>query len=57
MVTRTERLTQVPDDRVDKIMAMFKAEGAKKIHKIQEPEGTWTVEAIFPVDPSLQSSG
>ncbi len=57
MVTKTERLTQVPDDRVDKIMAMFKAEGAKKIHKIQEPEGTWTVEAIFPADQSLQSSG
>ncbi len=57
MVTKMERLTQVPDDRVDEIMAMFKVEGAIKIHKIQGPESTWTVEAIFRVDPSLQSSG
>ncbi len=57
MVTRTERLTQVPENRVNKVMASFTAEGAIKIHKIQEPDGTWTVEAMFPVDPPLESSG
>ncbi len=57
MVVNKQRLTGVPDDRADKIMAMFKAEGAIEIHKIREPEGTWTVEAVFSEDPSLQSSG
>ncbi len=57
MAIKTERLTEVPDDRVDKIMAMFKAESAIEIRKIREPDGTWTVEAMFPADPSLRSSG
>lgn len=38
-------------------MDMFKVEKVVNFHKIQEPEDTGTVAAIFRMDPSLQSSG
>ncbi len=44
---RLQRLTDVPSDRVDKIMTQFKAEGAMKVSRQRAPNGTWTVEAIF----------
>ena len=46
--TTKERLTGIPGDQVDKVVASYTAEGAIEVSKIQEPDGTWTVEVVLP---------
>ncbi len=47
-MAHVEKIKGIPDDRVDKIVAMFKADGATKVEKKKEADGTWTVTATFP---------
>lgn len=46
---REETLTDVPDDLLDKIIAGFALEGAK-VEKLRQPDGKWTVVAVFGSD-------
>ena len=42
-----ERLTSIPDDKVDEVVRSFQLDGATKILREKEPDGTWTVTASF----------
>lgn len=44
---KRERLTHIPANKVEEIVQSFTSEGAREIKKIQEPDGSWTVEAVF----------
>ena len=44
---KVEVLTDVPASKVDKLVAQFKAEGAK-VEKVDEGDGEFTVIATFP---------
>lgn len=46
-MAHVEVLKGIPDDRVGKIVAMFKADGATDVKKEQQPDDTWTVTATF----------
>ncbi len=46
-VETLQRLTDVPDNRVEKIMSQFRAEGASDVVRVRAANGTWTVEAVF----------
>ncbi len=43
-----QQLTGVPADKVDKMVAMFKAEGATDVQTQKDADGTFTVTATFP---------
>lgn len=47
MQARTETLTDVPPKLVDQIVAGFTSDGAAKIEKHVQPDGRWTVIAVF----------
>ena len=48
-VENRQILTRVPAERVEKVVAQFRAEGAESVITREEPEGgTYTIEAIFP---------
>ena len=44
---KRERLTGIPAESVDVVVAQYTAEGAGSITKVQEPDGTWTVEVTM----------
>ncbi len=46
--TKRERLTGIPGAQVDEVIASYTAEGAIEVNKKKEPDGTWTIEVIFP---------
>jgi hypothetical protein len=46
---RKETLSDIPDDLLDKIIAGFASEGAQ-IEKLRQPDGKWTVVAVFASD-------
>ena len=46
---REETLTDIPDELLDKIIAGFASEGAK-VEKLRQPDGKWTVVAVFAPD-------
>ena len=46
-VENRQILRNVPADDVQKVIALYRAEGATSIKTTQEPEGTFTVEAVF----------
>jgi hypothetical protein len=46
-VENRQVLTDVPADRVEKVVAQFKAEGAIFVRTKREPDGNFTVEATF----------
>lgn len=48
--TKTERITGIPIDQLEKIIESYKAEGAISVSQYQETDGTWTVEVQFPED-------
>ena len=43
-----QKLTGVPANKVDKMVAMFKAEGATDVQVKKDSDGTFTVTATFP---------
>ncbi len=43
-----EVLKDIPDNRVDKIVAMYGADGCTDIKKEKQPDGKWTVTATCP---------
>lgn len=47
-VENRQVLTNVPPDRVEKVIAMFNAEGAESVTTKKAADGTYTVEATFP---------
>ncbi len=48
---RVEQLTDVPFENVEKIVAMFRAEGATRVSREQQPDGSWIVTAEFSPEP------
>jgi hypothetical protein len=48
---RIEQLTDVPFEKVEKIVAMFRAEGATWVQRQEQPDGSWNVTAEFPPEP------
>ena len=48
---RTETLTNVPSERVEDIVSRFRADGAAKISREEQPDGSWTVTAEFSQEP------
>jgi hypothetical protein len=46
---REETLTDIPDELLDEIIASFALEGAK-VEKLRQPDGKWTVVAVFTPD-------
>ena len=50
MVEKVENrqiLRSVPADHVDKVVSQFEAEGAVSVKVRNEPDGTYTIEAIM----------
>ncbi len=47
-MSQVRTLTDVPDSEVDKLVQDFKDDGANPVSKIPEPDGEWTVVAIYP---------
>ena len=47
VVENRQVLTDVPADRVQKSVAQYRAEGAVSVRTRQEPDGKFTVEAVF----------
>lgn len=47
-MAHVEVLRGISDARVDKIVAMYRADGATDVQKEKQPDGTWTVTANFP---------
>jgi hypothetical protein len=46
---REETLTDIPEKLLDEIIASFALEGAK-VEKLRQPDGKWTVVAVFAAD-------
>jgi hypothetical protein len=46
--TGTQTVTDVPPARVDQVVAGFKAQGADPVTKTKQPDGNYTVVAVFP---------
>ena len=46
---REETLTDIPDGLLNEIIARFALEGAK-VEKLRQPDGKWTVIALFAPD-------
>ena len=46
---RVERLTGIPAEEVDELIKGFEIDGAIKILKESDPDGTWTLTAYFEV--------
>ena len=46
---REETLTDIPDELLNEIIARFALEGAK-VEKLRQPDGKWTVVAVFAPD-------
>jgi len=47
IMSRVEKLENIPESDVEEIVSDFKSEGAS-VEKIREPDGQWTVQATFP---------
>ncbi|MSP44042.1 MAG: hypothetical protein EXR08_11910 [Alphaproteobacteria bacterium] len=47
-----QKLTNIPVERVAKIMDSFRRDGAIKIIQQPMPDGTWVVTAEFAADPA-----
>jgi hypothetical protein len=45
---RTETVTNIPADEVERVRKDFEDSGALKVVIESEPDGTWTLRAIFP---------
>ena len=41
-------ITDVPDNKVDTVIANFQLDDPEKIVKTKQPDGRWTVTATFP---------
>ncbi len=48
---RIEQLTGVPFEKIEQIVAMFRAEGAAMVSRVQQSDGSWNVTAEFPPEP------
>ena len=46
---REETLTDIPDELLNEIVARFALDGAK-VEKLRQPDGKWTVVALFAPD-------
>jgi hypothetical protein len=46
--TGVQTETDVPPDKVDRVVAGFKAQGADPVTKTKQPDGNYTVVATFP---------
>lgn len=44
---RVERLTDVPEERLEQLVASFRRDGAVEVRTLRQPNGSWTVEAAF----------
>ncbi|MCH7710649.1 MAG: hypothetical protein IH903_03335 [Proteobacteria bacterium] len=49
--SRVEQLTSVPFEKVEEIAAMYRAEGATRVSREQQPDGSWIVTAEFSPEP------
>ncbi len=50
IVRRIEHLTDVSIEKVESIVAMYRAEGATSVSREQQPDGSWIVTAEFPLE-------
>ncbi len=48
---RIEQLNGVPFEKIEQIVAMFRAEGAAMVSRVQQSDGSWNVTAEFPPEP------
>jgi hypothetical protein len=54
-MTKVTTITNVPKDKKKQVEEDFKNEGAKHINSVKEPDGEFTITAIFD-DDAVQSS-
>jgi hypothetical protein len=55
--TGVQTETDVPPDKVDRVVAGFKAQGADPVTKTKQPDGNYTVVATFPDAAGKGKSG
>jgi len=55
--TGTQTVTDVPPNRVDQVVAGFKAQGADPVTKTKQSDGNYTVVAVFPDASGPQKKG
>lgn len=48
MPTGIQETTDVPNDKLDQVVNVYKLDSPIKIEKIKQPDGKWTVRATFP---------
>ena len=48
MPTGIQETVDVPDDKLDQVIAGYQLDNPIKIEKTKQPNGKWTVRAIFP---------
>ncbi len=39
-------INDIPDEKIDEVIASFKAAGCNPVTKVKQPNGLWTVKAI-----------
>ncbi len=48
MPSGEEKTTDVPDEKLDQVVAGYKLDNPTKVEKVKQPDGKWTVIATFP---------
>ncbi len=48
MPTGIQETTDVPENKVDQVVAGYQLDNPIKIEKIKQPNGKWTIRATFP---------
>ena len=47
MEERTEVITDIPEDELERVVTHFKSEGATKVQRKQQRDGRWTITVVF----------
>jgi hypothetical protein len=42
------KVTDIPDNKVETVIALYRLDNPEKIEKKRQPDGRWTVTATFP---------
>ncbi len=48
MPSGEEKTTDVPDEKLDQVVAGYNLDNPTNIQKVKQPDGKWTVIATFP---------
>ncbi len=49
------KTTDIPEDKLDQVVAGYQLDNPAKIEKVKQPDGNWTVIATFSDDDGGQS--